>query len=182
MKTHFDDTIDRIMQRKETGLLSLIISDQKQHFKIYFADGSICRMVYGVLRDAGCLMAVDRLQINDCFFAKGITLPATEVSSFSTTDIIQRLKLADKTKVSSLSDKPINGAKDLSSVLEKLRMAFIRQVGPVGDIVFAQVLEKWNPPASPTTQQLLELVGRISEKIEEDNRKEFQQEAGNVIS
>ncbi|HTG02374.1 MAG TPA: hypothetical protein VK654_17460 [Nitrospirota bacterium] len=183
MTTIFDDNIDHITQKKETGLLSLFVKDLQTHFKMYFLEGNLYRMIFGALRDEGCLKTVDTLEVVDCLFAPGIKLPVNDIPTLDTASVIQRLKRADKTRKRIGTVQPGPAAADASSSLDKLKTAFIRQVGPLGDMVFNQVYTAWHPPAAPTKQQLMQFVELIREKIiDDEGKREFQQDAENILS
>jgi hypothetical protein len=180
----FADITNDIIQNKQTGLLSLVAKNGKYHVKVFFAEGEIYRVAYGELKDADCLDACETLELSECFFTSGAQITTNEKCSVPTSTIIEHLtKCLGKTGGLQSSGTGAGGTQNLSVIRDRLKVALMRQVGPVGEILCSRIFEQWHPSSPPTKQQLVELVGLMKESIEDDgNKKEFEKEAGTIIT
>jgi hypothetical protein len=180
----FADLTNDIIRNKQSGLLSLVAKNGKHHVKVFFAEGEIYRLAYGDLKDTDCLAACETLEISESFFTSGAKMTTNEQCSLPTTTIIERLKkCTDRNRGTRSTETGGGGTQDLSVIRDRLKVALMRQVGPVGEILFSRILEQWRPSTPPTRPQLFELVDRMKESIEDDgNKKEFEKEAGAIIS
>ncbi len=171
----FSDMIADIIQKKHTGLLSLVATNGKYHVKIFFSEGEVYYLLYGDVKNADCIAACQTLEFSDCFFTSGVKVAASEKCTLATSRIIDELrKRFDKvpSRQSSVSDIP-----------EKLKVAMVRQIGPIGEMVFQAVVDQWQASSPPTKQQVLQLVNLIGERIEDEkSRREFLDEAKSIIS
>lgn len=171
----FSDISDDIIQKKQTGLFSVVTTNGKHHLKIFFSEGEIYYLLYGDLKDAECLAACKKLEFADCFFASGVKVNAQSKCTLPTTRIIDELRKCFA--------KGTSGRSNFSGIQEKLKVALVRQVGPIGEIVFPSVLEQWQASSPPTRQQVLELVDLIEKRIEDEKgRTDFVNEANTIIS
>jgi hypothetical protein len=180
----FADITNDIIQNKQTGLLSLVAKNGKYHVKIFFAKGEVYHVAYGDLKDAACLDACETLEWSECFFTGGAKITTNEHCSMPTSTIIEHLKKCTDKSGGLRSTEKDGGTQNLSvSVIRnRLKVALVRQVGPVGEILFSRIVEQWRPSSPPAKQQLIELVDRIKEIIEDDSsKKEFEKEAGTII-
>ncbi len=180
----FTDITNEIIQNKQTGLLTLVAKNGKYHVKVFFAEGEVYRVAYGDLKDADCLNACETLEMSECFFTSGAKITTNEPCSAPTATIIEHLKKCmDKSGAPRVTATGAGGKQDITAIRDRLKVALMRQVGPVGDILFSRILEQWRPSSPPTRQQLVELVGLMKESIEDDgNKKEFEKEAGAIIT
>lgn len=179
----FADITNNIIQNKQTGLLSLVAKNGTYHVKIFFAEGEVYRVAYGDLKDADCLDACEMLEMSECFFTSGAKITANDQCSLPTSTIIERLKKSmDKNGGLQSTETGAAGTQNLSMMQDRLKKALMRQIGPVGEILLARILEQWRPSSPPTRQQLVELVDLMKENIEDDSsKKEFENEAGTII-
>jgi hypothetical protein len=175
-----------IVQKKQTGLLSVVAKNGEHHVKIFFAEGEIYYITYGDLKDADCLGACETLELSECFFTSGTKIITNGKCPVPTSTIIEHLKKCMEKGGAPQTATTANAAADVpgfSPLRDKLKVAFIRQIGPVGDILFSRILEQWRPSSPPTKQQLSALVGLMKDAIEDEgSRKEFVNEAGAIIS
>jgi hypothetical protein len=179
----FADLTNDIIRNKQSGLLSLVAKNGKYHVKVFFAEGEIYSLAYGDLKDTDCLAACETLEMSESFFTGGAKITTNERCSLPTSAIIERLEKCMNKKSGPRSTQTGGGAQDLSVIQDRLKTALMRQVGPVGDILFSRILEQWRPSSPPTRPQLVELVDRMKENIEDDrNKKEFEKEASTIIS
>ncbi len=180
-----DSVVSDISQKKKTGMLSIMVKVTKQLFKIYFTDGEIYHLFYGNHKNADCFSDLDVLEFADCFFFSGAKSSTSERIDIPTSKIIERFKAANKSVIcKDMGEGAVPaGLQDFSAIRDRLKAALVRQVGPVGDIVFTKAVEKWTASSVPTKQGLGELVNLLAEEIDDPkNRAEFVTEANNVIS
>ncbi len=173
-----------IIQNKQTGLLSLVAKNGKYHVKVFFAEGEVYRVAYGDLKDADCLDACETLELSEFFFTSGAKITTNEKCSIPTSTIIEHLKnCMEKSGGLRSTNKGAGGTQDLAIIRDRLKVALTRQIGPVGEILFSRIFGQWRPSSPPTKQQLVELVDLMKKSIEDDdNKKEFEKEAGMIIS
>lgn len=181
--TTFADIAAHIIQAKQTGMLSVIVKNGEHHVKIFFAQGEIYYLSYGDLKDADCLAACETLQLGKCIFTAGAKMTANAKCSTPTSAIVERLKKRADTGGGQPAPERAESTYIFSLLEDELRVAFTRQVGPVGDIVFSTVLKQWRHASRPTRRQLIELAGLLGDAIDDErSRKEFMREAGAIIS
>ncbi len=171
---NFTELTAAIIRKKDTGLLTLVPKNRAGHVKIFFADGEIYHVSYGDLKNADCLAACEELEFSSCFFGNGVKVSTNEKCPLATGVIIERLtKCVDKSV----------GGENFRSLKDKLKTAMVRQVGPIGAIIFANVVDAWKPSSPPTRQELAGLVNMLEAKImDEKGKKAFTQEANTIIS
>jgi hypothetical protein len=183
--TTLDSVVSDISQKKKTGMLSAMVKVSKQLFKIYFADGEIYHLFYGNRKNSDCFSDLEKIEFSDCFFFSGAKSNTSERINIPTSEIIRRLKDSNKSVVcKDMGEGAVpEGFQDFAALRDKLKAALIRQIGPVGDIVFSKAVEKWTASSSPTKQGLGELVNLLKEEIDDPkNRAEFVSEADKIIS
>jgi hypothetical protein len=180
----FADITAEITQKKQTGLLSVVAKNGKHHVKIFFAEGEIYYLTYGDLKDADCLGVCETLELSECFFTSGTKITTNGKCPVPTSTIIDHLKKCMAKGGSSQAASNVAAGMQVSFPMrDKLKVAFIRQVGPVGEILFSRILEQWRPSSPPTKQQLAALVGLMKDAIEDErSSKEFVSEANAIIS
>jgi hypothetical protein len=180
----FSEVTADIIQKKQTGLLSVIVKNGKHHLKIFFSDGEVYYVAYGDLKDAECMEACENFELSEFFFASGVRVTAKEKCCLSTSAIITQLrKCIDKSEPPGIKSKNAGDPGNFSVIRDKLKVAIIRQVGPVGEILFSSILDEWRPSSPPTRQQLVELIDLMKERIEDEkSKKEFTNEANAIIS
>lgn len=183
MKKTFSHIIADIIQKKQTGLLSAVVKNGKHHLKIFFAGGEIYHMVYGNLRGAECLVNCEGLELSECFFANDLKVTVQDTCAIPTATVVEQLKKLDKGADLDETPRGTGEATNFADIQNKLKVALMRQVGPVGEIIFSAALEQWNPASPPSRQNLFQLVGLLKEKIEDaKNRDEFVKEINAIIS
>ncbi len=184
MITTLVNVVSDINQKKKTGMLSIMVKVSKQLFKIYFEDGEIYQILYGNLKNSDCLSDLERLEFADCFFFSGAKSNTVEKLNIPTSEIIGHLRATGKTV--ECKDLPANAAESLQAspgVQDKLKVALLRQIGPVAEIVFPKVIGKWAAASPPTKQNLLELIELLKKEIDDPaNSAEFVKEANKIIS
>jgi len=180
--TTLDSVVSDISQKKKTGMLSVMAKLSKQLLKIYFVDGDIHSMHFTDRKDQECLNGISIIEFSECFFLDGVKPSAGGRISLPTSEIIGRLKASNRSVVCKESAVP-EAFQDFAAIRDKLKAAFIRQIGPVGNVVFPKAMDKWSASSSPTKQGLGELVNLLKEEIDDPkNRAEFVNEANNIIS
>ncbi len=180
-----DGVVTDISQKKKSGMLSVMVKASNQLFKIYFVDGEIYHLFYGNCKNSDCFSGLELLEFADCFFLSGAKSNTGERINIPTSKIIERLKAANKSvlcKDMEAGAVPA-GFQDFAAIRDRLKAALIRQIGPVGDIVFPKAVDKWTAASSPTKQGLGELVDLLKEEIDDPkNKSEFVTEANTIIS
>ncbi len=173
---NFTELTAAIIRKRETGLLTLVPKNGAGHVKIFIAEGEIYHVSYGDLKNADCLAACEKLEFSDCFFGSGAKVSTNEKCPIATGVIIERLN--------KYMDKAGDGSEqNFRSLKDRLKTAMVRQVGPIGAIIFSNVVDEWKPSSPPTRQELAELVSMLEAKImDEKGKKAFIQEAKAIIS
>jgi hypothetical protein len=180
-----DSVVSDISQKKKTGMLSVMIKDGNQLLKIYFIDGEIHHILYTDQKDSACLDCLDSIEISECFFLSGVKSNLSGRISMPTSQIIGRLTASNKSVVcKDMGEGAVpEGFQGFAAIRDRLKAALIRQIGPVGNIVFPKAVEKWTAASPPTKQGLGALVNLLKEEIDDPkNRAEFVTEANKIIS
>lgn len=180
-----DSVVSDLSQKKKTGMLSVMVKVTNQLFKIYFADGVIYHLFYGDRRNSDCFIDFEKIEFSDCFFFSGAKANSSERINIPTSEIIRRIKAAKKSVVcKDMGEGAVPEAfQDFPALREKLKAALIRQIGPVGDVVFPKAVEKWTAAGPPSRQGLGELVKLLVGEIDDPkNKAEFLAEANTIVS
>lgn len=180
-----DTVISDFSQKKKTGMLSVMVKVTNQLFKIYFADGEIYHLFYGDRRNAECFIDFEKIEFSDCFFFSGAKANTNERINLPTSEIIRRIKAANKSVVcKDMGENAVPEAfQDFPAVRDRLKAALIRQIGPVGEIVFSSAVEKWTAAGRSSKQSLGELINLLMEEIDDPkNKSEFLGEANKIVS
>ena len=182
--TTMASVVSDISQTKKTGMLSVMAKLSKQLLKIYFVDGEIHSMHFTDRKDQECLNCLSIIEFSECFFLDGVKPSTDGKISLTTSEIIDRLQIFNKSVTLKVtSERSAADLQELSALQDKLKDALIRQIGPVGNIVFPKATDKWSASSSPTRQGLGELIDLLKEEIDEPkNRAEFDKEANKIIS
>lgn len=185
------EVISDIHRSTKTGLLSISIRGDNNHFKIYFLDGEIYHLTCGSKQDAECLENCNAYDFASCFFLPNFKLESKKAELPSTPDILAlfaekktpiEVKHADGRAVQP-AGPAAEAAANFAKVSEELKVALIRQIGPAGGKVFSKILdEKWRV-AAPGKADLQKLAVLLQAEIEDpENQKQFMKEAEKIIS
>lgn len=191
MKQLLSDVIAELNRTKQSGQLSLSVKGGNSLFKIFFKDGKVYHITCGEKADADCLEIFDGSEFSEVFFLPNIrvdipnvTVPPTEhlIQFFRDRQLTVEMKQPLAAGTGAASQAPA-GANGFVRIQEGLRVALIRQIGPVGGKVLLKVLqEKWNV-ASPTKEDLRALIDLLKAEIDDaENKNEFAKEAEKLIS
>jgi hypothetical protein len=180
-----DSVVSDLSQKKKTGMLSVMVKVTNQLFKIYFSDGEIYHLFYGDRRNSDCFIDFEKIEFSDCFFFSGAKANSNERINIPTSEIVRRIKAANKTVV--CKDRGEGAAPeafpDFPALRDELKAALIRQIGPIGDVVFPKAVEKWTVAGPPSRQGIGELVSLLMEEIDDPkNKAEFLVEANSIVS
>lgn len=183
------DVVGEMHRARRTGLLSIVVKSTGNHFKMFFREGDVYYITCADSRYPDCLAAVEGFEFSECFFVPDIQLVIREKNIPPTADIIRLLAAAAKTvELQSFTrngDRPPVPADGdgLVRILDGLKTALIRQIGPVGERVFARIEEKWRPLSPLTRERLQELASLLKEEIDDrDGRNAFVAEANRIIA
>lgn len=185
------DVLSDIHRSKNTGLLSITISNDNNQFKVYFLNGDIYHLTYGGKQDAECLQNCTGYNFSSCFFLPNFRLESKKAALPGTVEIIARfgahtgsieVKHSDGRALQPTGMTPEIGAQ-YARMRDGLKVALIRQIGPAGGKVFSKIVEeKWRV-ASPGKADFQNLVALLSTEIDDaDNQKQFRSEAEKIIS
>jgi len=180
-----DSVVSDISQKKKTGMLSVMAKLSRQLLKIYFVNGEIHSMHFTDRKDQECLNCLSIIEFSDCFFLDGVKPGTGGRISLPTSEIVERLKAFNKSVVcKDMGEGAVpEGFQDLAAIRDNLKAALIRQIGPVGNVVFPKAIDKWSASSSPTKEGLGELIDLLKEEIDDPkNKAEFVKEANRIIS
>ncbi len=189
MKTAIAEIVADINRKRKTGLLSVMVRDNNSLFKIYFRDGEIYHLSCGSLKGAECLRGIDQLEFSDCSFISEVKLDKGTGSVPSMEEILQRLANSAKTAVYKHPEGGGQASKtpptdNFAHIRNGLKVALMRQIGPVGDRVLSKIMDsKWRASSPPTSEEYRELINLLKEEIDDvSDRNTFEQEARHIIS
>lgn len=180
MKLNISDIVAGINENKRTGILTFIFSSEKNLLKIYFKNGEIYYISFGLKKGLSCLNELDSKELISHNFIPDITIDFNN-SDVSTKKVIEILKEKNKFLVS--EEKTKTTFAGFEKIKEVITIALIRQIGPIGGKISEKYMqEKLIPSASITREELLNLIKVLSEEIDDPNsRKEFITEVNNLL-
>ena len=183
MKATLLDILKDINNNKKDGLLSIIVKGSQYLLKIFFDHGEIYYMVYGDTKGAGCLTGLDRLEFSECAFFPGVKLNVTGGMNLSGAELIERFKAESKIVEGKDFQAGAAGIQNITEVMSKLKLALIRQIGPIGDIILSDAVAKWTTASHGAGQGLTDLVDILKDRIPDaSSREEFVRESMKIIS
>ena len=97
----------------------------------------------------------------------------------------RRLKKCDVATAPSTATPapPVALVSELADAREALQRAVVRQIGPIGEMVFAQAWDDWTASAPPSRAGLERLVSLLAHEIDEgEGRARFLSEATAIIA
>jgi len=189
MSIALSEIIVAIVKNRKTGLLSTAVTDSNNLFKMFFRDGTIYHISCGNLKGTECLKDIARIDFSECSFIPDIKLDLALEVVLPTPEVIAHLQAAAKT-VESLSyvgsGQPLGvlDTEGFSVLRDKLTIALVRQLGPVGGKIVAKTVDqKWHASSPPTKKELYELIDILKNEIDNvDDRNDFTKEAYAIIS
>ncbi|MCS7203442.1 MAG: hypothetical protein NZ809_03210 [Thermodesulfovibrio sp.] len=178
MKKNIADIAKNLNDDRQTGMLTIAFSNEKNLLKIYFKEGQIYHISLGNKKGMECLKELSAKEPLSCNFIPQITVDLkSEISS--TEDVIKILKDMNK----SAAYGNFQQSFDLSKIKEEIKVALIRQIGPIGGkIIEKYIQEKWTPSTPPTKEDFLKLFDMLKDEIEDPaSRKDFLAEVNKII-
>jgi hypothetical protein len=190
VKSNLGDIILSVLNGRCTGQLAITVRGLSHHCKIFFENGEVCQIVCGRQHDSDCIDILVANDLADCFFIPNLKTVSTPRTTLSGEQVASRLKeryvnadirsIQDGRTSHPVSAKqgaavstPVN-ASDYPKIIEGIKVALLRQIGPVGSRVMGRVMEqKWRI-VSPTKDDLKTLVDLLKEEIDdEESRNDF---------
>ncbi len=193
MKTTIADIVTHLHQGRKTGLLTLRVVQSSNLFKMFFREGNIYHISYGNIKGAECLTNIDALDFSDYSFITDIKLDISGGGLPATPEIIKLLQMVEKmveSRSGEVAATPANAGSSKAfesgvflQLREKLKVALVRQIGPVGGKIFTKIVEqRWQAQSPPQKNDLLNLISLLKEEIDDMNdRKAFLNEANEII-
>ncbi|MDI1470965.1 MAG: DUF4388 domain-containing protein [Thermodesulfovibrio sp.] len=171
MKKDLGDIVDNLSKTKSTGLLTINLSSDKNLLKIYLKDGSIYHISYGFKKGFECLNEIASKEPISYNFIPQIAIDIVSTNLPATEKIITTLKQMNKT----VTDSALLQTPDLNKIKENIKMALVKQIGPIGGKITEKYInEKWIPSQPPNKEDFLRLVEMLKEEIEDPkSKKEF---------
>jgi hypothetical protein len=150
--------------------------------------------------DEECLATLDVSEFTECFFLPGIKVDKPDAQVPSTEQIIEIFR-KHEIRVERKGPMPVaapssaaaatNGqapsaptsSGDFAVIREGLKVALMRQIGPVGGKILTKIMEQtWKGSAAPTREELMKLIDLLKNEIDDEaNRKEFLSEVGKLL-
>jgi hypothetical protein len=174
-----------INEGRKTGVLTVLVKGGKHLLKLFFKDGEIYHLTCGNLRDNECVENIKSLELGDCMFLPDVKLDAKAAAVPPTAELIQKLRASAVMVESRLGTTGGRSASledsDDVRLLEEIKVALIRQIGPVGTKVMSRIVaEKWHASMPFSREDVETLINLLQNEIDDqDGRKAFIKEANN---
>ncbi|MCX8033822.1 MAG: DUF4388 domain-containing protein [Thermodesulfovibrio sp.] len=181
MKKLLGDIIDNLYREKKTGILNIAMLSEKNLFKFYFKNGEIYYLSYAFKKGKESLNELFHKELRSVNFIPDITIDIKSDDIPTTEEIIKKLKAANL--YISIGNEIISSTNQFQKIRERLKIALIKQIGPIGNRVLDKIIqEKWNAQLPPTKNDILKLVELLTDEIEEkEGKNEFQTEVKRFI-
>lgn len=189
MKTALSEFIEEINRNRKSGLLSITVKGANTLLKLFFREGEVYHATCGNVRGSACLAQASGNDFAEYFFMPDIALNVLDENLPPLADIIRYF--SDASSAAEVQLRPgTGGASRGQSVSgpptaqENLKLALIRQIGPVGAKVISRIVEQtWKASSPPTREELLQLIDLLKVEIENpDDRSVFVKEATAILS
>lgn len=180
MKQPVADILSNLVEQKKTGVLNFSINSEKNLCKIYFRAGDVYHISFGFIKGLECINQIKSKEILSYNFIPDITVDLTSNDLSSTSQIIELFKKMDKFVKEDEKNLKIQ---NLDRIKDILKIALIRQIGPIGGkITERYIKEKWKPLSPPTKEDYMELINLLAQEIEEpQSRKDFFNETNKIL-
>ncbi len=181
MKQNIGDIVLKIYENKGTGLLSITFEGEKNLLKIYFKDGAVYHISFGVKKGMQSLNEAKDKEPVFYNFISNIVVEVTSNDIPSTDKIIGFFKELNKEIIS--SDSVTIKTSDFQKIKESIKIALIRQIGPIGDKITEKYMaEKWIPSTPISKEDFLNLANLLKDEIEDiSGKKEFLSEVNKIL-
>ncbi len=91
-------------------------------------------------------------------------------------------ELLGVSKEESKKDTSVEEVKEIDKLIEEIKKKFIKEIGPVGKILFNKILKSINVEENPTMDKLKELIEQLAQEISvEKRRAEFIRDTKKII-
>ena len=167
-----------INEGRKTGVLTVMVKGGSHLLKLFFREGEVYHLNCGSLRNNECIDSINSLEFGDCMFLPDVRLDAKAGAIPPTSELIQLLRASAKMVESKASSKGYEDSDDVK-LLEEIKVALIRQIGPAGARVMSRIIaEKWHASMPFTKEDIEALINLLQVEIDdEDGRKAFIKEA-----
>ena len=191
MKTALSEFIADINRSRKSGLLSITLKGANTLLKLFFRDGEVYHITCGNVRGAACLAQVTGGEFMEYFFMPNVALNVHDENLPSLMDIIgccnaagSAVEVSPHSRRGAGQTAIVHTVGDQPAVLEDLKTALIRQIGPAGAKVMSRIVEqKWRASSPPTREEFLRLIDLLKAEIENpDDQNEFIKEAKAILS
>jgi hypothetical protein len=168
MKSTLSEFITELNLGKKSGLLSVTVKGANTLLKIFFRNGDIYHLTFGNCRGASCLEQAAGAEMSEYFFMPDVGLNVQDSDLPGVSSIVDLFRnqravggAAQAATGSASAGRPSDAA------MEKIKMAFVRQIGPAGVKVMSRIVgAKWNPPPSPSKDDYHRLIDLLKSEIE----------------
>jgi hypothetical protein len=89
----FADALEECRRNRKTGLLNVsVVKSTKFLVRVYFNEGTICRLSYGPLHGKECLEFLEYYDFGEAVYLDGMKAPQDACAALPTADIIAAIK------------------------------------------------------------------------------------------
>ncbi|MDI6800707.1 MAG: hypothetical protein QMD01_01425 [Thermodesulfovibrionales bacterium] len=166
----------------KTGQFSIAVKNENHLVKFFLSNGEIHHIRYGNHQNEQCLSMLDDLHLSTYSFIDMASNGSIRPIEKSTPDILQYLRLIKCNDMKSFDESFGESSGIKNEIIDKLCIAFIRQIGPVGNMLFKKMKEQHIRSSPPTRMELEALIAGLSEKIDEQKyQTNFVKEARSIL-
>jgi len=191
MKNSLSDFIAEINRNRKSGLLSVTIKGANKLLKLFFREGEIYYISCGDAKGWSCVAQAMGHELADYFFMPDVAFNHQDSTLPSLQEIIQYFKPGTTAgdpgaaPMAAAVNAPSNGQIFSSAiVLDNLKLALTRQIGPAGGKVVKRIIEQqWRPSSTPTKEEYIQLIDLLKNEVENpEDRNLFIKEAREILS
>jgi hypothetical protein len=190
LKSLLGNVLQQLATERRTGQLAIVMKGADHHCRVFMREGAIYHIACGRQSHSECLDFIISGDISECFFIPNLKTSSTQTCPFTTDQIIGKLNahgvLVDfKAMSGAVRDPSVSSVRgttsssagnalDFQRIQEGIKVALIRQIGPVGARIMARVMEqKWRV-LSPTKEDIADLIRILQFEIDDyESRTEF---------
>jgi hypothetical protein len=160
----------------KTGVLTVFVKGGNHLLKLFFKDGAVYHLTCGNMKNADCVENLPTIELGDCLFVPDVKLDAMGDSIPSTIDLIQQLTASGVMVESRLANSGARSVgKDDSAdgkILETIKLALIRQIGPAGGKVMSRIVEgKWHASMPYSKEDIDLLINLLQNEIDDQEAR-----------
>jgi hypothetical protein len=170
MQLQLADTIKQYLNSKETGLLSVKLKGGQHLLKVYFVQGRVTNLQFGMSKNSECFPVFNTPEVESMHFMKEVRSPVMGSDSNGLTQML----------CSHIGKNGVTGQGSSATIVKPDRVAqtvndFIAIIGPIGQITLSELYDKlgYRPGDPMPGDNFFQFVTQLAAELPERHRVNY---------